>query len=228
MKTREFQVRKGPIFAEIVLIDEINRMHPKSQSAFLEAMEEKHVSIAGNRYQLPEIHMVLATQNPIEYSGTYPLPEAQRDRFACMVSMGFPSTEVQTDILRHQKYNNLDQQIADLPQILTQEDIVFLRNSVQSVKISDEILNRLISLAEWTRNPEEFRYGLSPRSLSVFAAAMRANAVLEGRAYVIPEDGYILARPCVRHRVEHLNPSLADEKLGEVIEQKYKELFRGL
>ena len=227
-KTQEFILRKGPIFEEIVLIDEINRMHPKSQSAFLEAMEERHVTIGTHGLELPLIHLVLATQNPIEYSGTYPLPEAQRDRFSCVITIGFPSRERQTAILEDQSYLDLDEQILNLPQLTTSEDILAMREAVKHVAISPEILSRLITFAEWTRDPETFRYGMSPRALSVYAAGLRANAVLEGREYVIPEDAIGLLIPFVRHRVEYLNSSVDDHGLAEILEKKYKEIFRGL
>ncbi len=226
--TQEFSLRKGPIFEEIVLIDEINRMHPKSQSAFLEAMEERHVTIGTNRLELPAIHLVLATQNPIEYSGTYPLPEAQRDRFSCVITIGFPDRETQTAILAEQQYLELDQQISKLPALMTADEIISLRESVKAVNISPEILDRIITFADWTRDPEVFRYGMSPRALSIFAAALRANAVLDGRDFVIPEDAIALLIPFVRHRVEYLNSSVDSKGLADVLNEKYREIFRGL
>ncbi len=227
-KTQEFILRKGPIFEEIVLIDEINRMHPKSQSAFLEAMEERHVTIDTHRLELPDIHLVLATQNPIEYSGTYPLPEAQRDRFSCVITIGFPDREKQTKILEDQSYLDLDKQILELPEIMSAAEIMTLREAVKTVRISDEILQRMITFADWTRDPETFRYGMSPRALSVFAAGLRANAIMEGRDYVIPEDAIALLIPFVRHRVEYLNSSVDSLGLAEVLDKKYREIFKGL
>ncbi len=226
--TQEFTLRKGPIFEEVVLIDEINRMHPKSQSAFLEAMEEQHVTIGTNRLALPDVHLVLATQNPIEYSGTYPLPEAQRDRFACVITIGFPDRVTQSAILADQKYLDLDKKISELPEIMTAAEITELREAVKIVTIAPEILARIITFAEWTRDPETFRYGLSPRALSIFAAALRANAIMEGRDFVIPEDAISLLIPFVRHRVEYLNTSVDDKGLAEILNNKYRELFRGL
>lgn len=227
-QTQAFSIKKGPIFAEVVLIDEINRMHPKSQSAFLEAMEERHVSIGGKHLELPPIHLVLATQNPIEYSGTYPLPEAQRDRFSCVITIGFPDAERQRQILQDQEYLDLDQKIDALPQLLTSEDILALRAAVKQVTITDEILTRLIRFAEWTRDPKLFRYGLSPRGLSLFAAALRAHALLSGRAFVIPEDAIFLLIPFTLHRVEYLDSSVQEEGVKAVLTEKYREFFRGL
>lgn len=228
VQTQEFSIKKGPIFEEIVLIDEINRMHPKSQSAFLEAMEERHVTIGTNRMELPTVHLVLATQNPIEYSGTYPLPEAQRDRFACVVTIGFPAAEVQRDILENQQYLDLDKQIQALPELMTSEEIMFLRESVKTVRISKEILTRIIRFADWTRDAETFRYGLSPRALSIFSAALRAYALLEGRDYVIPEDATPLLIPFVMHRVEYLNTSVKPEGVADILNEKYRQIFKGL
>jgi MoxR-like ATPase len=126
-KTREFIIRKGPLFTEVILIDEINRMHPKSQSAFLEAMEEGQVSIAGQAFPLPEQHMVIATQNPLEQSGTYPLPEAQKDRFSCSITIGVPDRDVQKNIISDEKYVDLTDRIEELPQIMSSEDISLLQ-----------------------------------------------------------------------------------------------------
>lgn len=228
MKTKEFMIRKGPLFTEIILIDEINRMHPKSQSAFLEAMEEGQVSIAGQAFSLPEQHMVIATQNPLEQSGTYPLPEAQKDRFSCSVTIGVPSRDIQKNILSDEKYVDLTAQLKELPEIMSSEDISLLQKAVHEVKISDIILERLMDLSEWTRDTRYFRYGLSLRGLTIIASAMRANAVLEGRDYVVPEDGKGLMGPFLSHRIEHIDNTLTEEALGHLLEEKYQTLCKGL
>jgi len=228
LHTKEFSIKKGPIFQEIVLIDEINRMHPKTQSAFLEAMEESQVSISGKHIPLPRIHLVLATQNPLELKGTYVLPEAQRDRFSCIISLGFPSAEIQKQILSDQSYLALNKKIEELPAVMTEEEILTLQKEVQSVHISDEILNRLLEFAEWTRNPEIFRYGMSPRGLSLFASALRANALLENRDFVLPEDGKDLIVPFVSHRIELLNEHISTSEKETAILQKYLLCYEGI
>ncbi|MBT4937292.1 MoxR family ATPase [Candidatus Peregrinibacteria bacterium] len=224
-KTREFCLRKGPLFKELILVDEINRMHPKSQSVFLQAMEEKSVSINGENISLPEIHMILATQNPIEYSGTYPLPEAQRDRFSCSVTIGFPSKEVQKNILKNQNYLYLDNKIDSLKTVFSKVEILEIQKGIESIEVADEILERLIKLASWTRDESFFRYGISPRGLAIFVQALKAKALLESRAYVIPEDGMGILGPFLVHRIEHKDLSLSKQALSEMLLEKYKEIF---
>jgi len=228
LKTNEFKIKKGPIFQEFILIDEINRMHPKSQSALMEAMEEKQVSIAGKIHSLPDIHIVLATQNPIEYAGTYPLPEAQKDRFFCVLKIGFPSHEIQKEILSSQKYLDLGAEINKLSQVLNDENIVMLQNKVKEITISDEILDRILVLADWSRDKTQFRYGLSPRGLAVFVSALRAQALLEDRDYVIPEDGLSLVVPVLNHRVEYLDENIPEDDFNQILIDKYKEVFKGM
>lgn len=226
--TREFSIKKGPIFQEIVLIDEINRMHPKSQSAFLEAMEERQVSIAGNTYQLPGIHLVIATENPVEYAGTYPLPEAQSDRFSCSIVMGFPDRELQKNILRDQQYIDLENRVASLTPVFEENEILLLQKEIKNVTVADDILERLLRMAEWSRNPELFRYGMSPRSLGIFTSALRAYAFLSGRDFVIPEDGKNLVVPFFRHRISLRDAALGARELEQILEEAYRNIFRGL
>ena len=228
IKTKEFSLKKGPIFSEIVLIDEINRMHPKSQSAFLQAMEEGLIAISGTDLKLSEVHLVLATQNPIEYAGTYLLPEAQRDRFSCTLTLGYPSKEIQKSILKNQDYLELNNKISDINPIVTLEDILYFQETVTSVTISDEILSRIIDFAEWTRDPNTFIYGVSPRGLSILSSAMRANAFLEGRDFVIPEDGLHIIVPFLVHRIELHDELITRAQLSEMLLKKYHELFKSL
>jgi len=226
LKTNEFKIKKGPIFAEIILIDEINRMHPKTQSALMEAMEEKQISIAGKLYTLPDIHMIIATQNPIEYEGTYPLPEAQRDRFFCILEIGFPDSEIQKEILSSQSYLKLSEKIKNTSKVISNEQILELQKKVQKIHISDDILKKLIEFADWTRDRNYFRYGISPRGLSIFSSALRANAFLENRDFVIPEDGLFLINPVLKHRIEYLDESLTEEELKKLMIDNYKKIFK--
>jgi MoxR-like ATPase len=227
-ETKEFHIKKGPIFEEVVLIDEINRMHPKTQSAFLEAMEEKQVSIAGKHFKLPQIHLIIATQNPLELKGTYPLPEAQRDRFACLISIGFPDREVQKKVLAEQQHYHLEKDLAAMPVVVTEEDIHFMQQELQKVTISDEILHRLIDLAENTRDVNFFRYGISPRGLAIFTSALRASALLQGREYVLPEDGKELIVPFCSHRIEYANETISKKEIAESLLQSYIALCKAL
>lgn len=228
LKTKELALKKGPIFQEIVLIDEINRMHPKTQSAFLEAMEEKQVSLAGKKHKLPKIHFVLATQNSLEYEGTFPLPEAQRDRFASIMHIGFPGRELQKEILMHQSYLSLDKKIDDLEQLISEEEILFAQSEVEKIHMSEEIAERLMRFAEWTGDKSVFRYGASLRGMTIFSSALRANALLEGREFVIPEDGIELVVPFFVHRIEYLDESLPQDELKKLLLDKYMEVFKGM
>lgn len=223
-KTREFSIKKGPIFSEVVLIDEINRMHPKAQSAFLEAMEEKAISLDGVKYELPKVHLVVATQNPIEYAGTYPLPEAQRDRFFAVLRMGFPERELQKKILQNGNLV-LEKELNAITPLLTESRILELRNSLKTIKISDEIVERVLRLAEWSRNENLFRYGISPRGLSLFCSGLRANALLNGRDFVIPEDGTAIAGSILAHRLEPLDATTPRTEIEKMVENQYKSLF---
>jgi MoxR-like ATPase len=227
MQTKKLHLRKGPIFAEIVLVDEINRMHPKTQSAFLEAMEERQVSLAGKVEKLPHIHMILATQNPIEYSGTYPLPEAHRDRFACRLSIGFPDRALQKHMLIHQQYRTIDAQIAGLPSVLSAADLKTLEDYLPHVTISDIILDRLLDFVDWTRTDTQFRYGVSPRGVFQMTTALRAYAMLIGRDMVVPADVRVLLPYFLLHRIELVNGQGRDV-LEQVCDEKLKEVFRGI
>lgn len=227
MQTKQLQLRKGPIFAEIVLVDEINRMHPKTQSAFLEAMEERQISLVGKVEKLPHTHMIIATQNPIEHSGTYPLPEAHRDRFACRLSLGFPGRDIQKHMLLHQKDRSIDAQIAALPVMLSVVDLQTLEEYLPHIIVSDIILDRLLDFVDWTRTDSQFRFGVSPRGVFQFTTALRAYAMLIGRDMVVPEDIPLLLPYFLLHRIELIGGQ-GRKVLEQVCTEKLKEIFRGL
>lgn len=224
LKTKEISLKKGPIFSQLVLIDEINRMHPKTQSAFLEAMEEKTVTIGGESFSLPLEHMIIATQNPIEQEGTNPLPEAQRDRFSCKVSLGFPPNKVQQEILQND-HQNIEDTIANTIPVIDSEEIKKAQKIVKNIFLSDSIAKQLVIFAEWTRTDPMFRYGISPRGLLIFARAMRANAFLEGRDFVIPEDGLLLLIPFLIHRIE-TQEQMPTAVLQEILEKEYSKYLK--
>jgi MoxR-like ATPase len=194
----EFEFKPGPVFANIVLGDEINRASPKTQSALLESMEERQVTVDGTTYALQEPFMVIATQNPVEMEGTYPLPEAQRDRFTARISLGYPSPAAERDMLdSHGAASPLDQ----LSPVARASDVQELVVAVRRVHVSDQVKDYIISLANATRTSAELRLGASPRATLHLLRASRAWAALDGRDYVIPDDVQRLARPVLAHRL---------------------------
>jgi MoxR-like ATPase len=197
-KTGNFEYRPGPIMAQIVLADEINRATPKTQSALLEAMEEAQITTDGVSYRLPEPFMVMATQNPIEYEGTFPLPEAQLDRFMMNIKIGYPKPADEVNILdSHQHHHPLD----DLAQIMTAEELVVIQRQVKSVHVDPSIREYIVAIANSTRVHPNIYLGASPRgSLSMFRAS-QALAAMRGRGYVIPDDIKLLVKPTLAHRI---------------------------
>ena len=198
VESREFVFSRGPIFANIMLADEINRATPRTQSALLEAMSERQVSVDGQTYPLPRPFMVIATQNPVEFEGTYPLPESQLDRFLLRIPMGYPVREVEMDILtRHRDGEPVD----SLQAVLDCRQVIGLQETVRQVKVEDSISGYLLGIVEATRKCEELHVGVSTRgALSLYRAA-QAAALLAGRNYVVPDDVKTLAVPVLSHRV---------------------------
>jgi len=195
---REFEFKPGPVFANIVLGDEINRASPKTQSALLECMEERQVTVDGTTYSLQEPFMVIATQNPVEMEGTYPLPEAQRDRFTARISLGYPPPAAEREMLdTHGSSSPLEQ----LRPVARASDVQELVVAVRRVMVSDQVKDYIISLANATRTSTELRLGASPRATLHLLRASRAWAALDGRDYVIPDDVQRLARPVLAHRL---------------------------
>ena len=197
-KTNEFEYRHGPIVAQIVLTDEINRATPKTQAALLEAMEEHQITVDGKTYPLPEPFLVLATQNPIEYEGTFPLPEAQMDRFLLRISLGYPATNYEVQMLTNQQ---LHHPIDDLEQVIEIADLLSSQEAVRHVTVTDEIKRYIVDLVETTRAHGEIYLGASPRgSLALFRTS-QARAAILGRDYVLPDDVKALAVPALAHRL---------------------------
>lgn len=197
-KTREFEFRPGPILNQIVLTDEINRATPKTQSALLEAMEECQVTVDGVTHQTPEPFFVLATQNPIEYEGTFPLPEAQMDRFLLRISLGYPDGPDEIRMLEEQKTVH---PIESINQVVSVEEIIAAQNAVREQTISDEMKRYIINLVDETRRHAEIYLGASPRgSLALFRTSQALAAIL-GRSYVLPDDVKQLAISTLAHRL---------------------------
>lgn len=197
-QTSEFRFKPGPIFASIVLADEINRTTPRTQTALLEAMNEARVSIDGKTYELPRPFMVVATQNPYEFEGTYLLPENQLDRFLMRTRLGYPAPEVEARVLEMRPATN---QLPTLEPVLTREDLIALQDHVDSVKMDSSLTKYIVDLAGATRTHSDLQVGLSPRGSLALAHAARATAVLEGRDYAIPEDIMQNILPVCGHRL---------------------------
>jgi MoxR-like ATPase len=195
---REFEFKPGPVFANIVVGDEINRASPKTQSALLECMEERQVTVDGTTYPLAPPFMVIATQNPIEMEGTYPLPEAQRDRFTARISMGYPSPDSELAMLdAHGSSSPLEA----LEPVAMAEDMRDLIVAVRNVHVAEALKQYVISLVTATRSSPELRLGASPRATLHLLRASRARAALDGRDFVIPDDVQALALPVLAHRL---------------------------
>jgi MoxR-like ATPase len=219
---REFEFKPGPIFANIVLGDEINRASPKTQSALLESMEDRQVTVDGSTYQLERPFMVIATLNPVEMEGTYPLPEAQRDRFMTRISIGYPDRDAELAMLQsHGSSSPLD----ELKPVAHASDVRALVAAVREVHVSGSIRQYIIDLVTATRNSAELRLGASPRAALHLLRACRAQAALDDRDFVIPDDVQTLAVPVLAHR---LLPS-AEAMVGrELPDQVVAALLRRL
>ena len=211
---REFEFKPGPVFANIVVGDEINRASPKTQSALLECMEERQVTVDGTTYPLAPPFMVIATQNPIEMEGTYPLPEAQRDRFTARISMGYPSAESELAMLdTHGSSSPLEA----LEPVARAEDMRELIAAVRKVHVADALKQYVIKLVTATRSTPELRLGASPRATLHLLRASRARAALDGRDFVIPDDVQALALPVLAHRLLPSAEALVARQLPEQV-----------
>jgi MoxR-like ATPase len=217
---REFEFKPGPIFANIVLGDEINRASPKTQSALLECMEERQVTVDGATYPLELPFMVIATQNPIEMEGTYPLPEAQRDRFTARIAIGYPDREAELAMLdSHGSSSPLD----ELEPVAHASDVRALISAVRGVHVAQSIRQYVIALVNATRSSSELRLGASPRATLHLLRASRAYAALDGRDFVIPDDVQVLAGPVLAHRLLPTPEALVSHELPERVLQRIVE-----
>src|SRR4051794_7265351 len=202
-KSGEFEFRPGPVIAQIVLADEINRATPKTQASLLEAMEERQITVDGSTYRMPLPFMVLATQNPIEYEGTFPLPEAQLDRFMMRIRLGYPRPEEEVTVLDRQQYGH---PVEDLEQVASADELVAAQNEVQHVHIAPELRRYIVDLAGASRQHQDVYLGASPRGSLALFRGVQARAMLRGREYGIPDDVKALAEPALAHRLI-VNPS---------------------
>ncbi len=194
-----FVLRKGPLFANIILADEINRASPKTQSALLEAMQEGQVTLEGETMRLPVPFIVIATQNPIEYEGTFPLPEAQLDRFIMRLAVGYPSPEEEQEILKRRRERRRDE--FDLTQVTNAEELLQMRQAVEGVYVDPDVERYIVALVTETRTRREVAVGASPRGSLALLKLARAWAALHGRDYVLPDDVRSFVMPALAHRL---------------------------
>ena len=198
MNTGDFEIRKGPVFTQILLADEINRASPRTQSSLLEAMEERQVSLEGERHLLPKLFMVLATENPVEFHGVFPLPEAQMDRFLIRLSLGYPSMETELQILRsHRDGRPLDA----LTPVTTPEEILKARETVRKIHVDESLERYVVSLVQATRENPAVRLAASPRAGINLIKMAQASAYIQGRDFVNPDDIQRVYFPVMEHRV---------------------------
>jgi len=212
-ETRKFEFRPGPIFGQVILTDEINRATPKTQAALLEAMEERQVTVDGVTYPLPRPFMVLATQNPIEYEGTFPLPEAQLDRFLLRLRMGYPSASDEIRILQDQQ---LQHPIESLQPIFSAEEVLQAAQAVRNIYVAVILQRYIVEIVQRTRQNAEIYLGASPRGSLALFRAVQARAALLGRDHALPDDVKALAAPILAHRII-VNPAA---RLREISAEK--------
>ncbi|WP_039042960.1 MoxR family ATPase [Sporosarcina sp. ZBG7A] len=219
MKEGSFETLKGPIFTNVLLADEINRTPAKTQAALLEAMEEKQVTIQGKTFPLPDVFFVVATQNPIEFEGTYPLPEAQQDRFLFKLLIDFPSFNEEKDILKQIIEKSFDGK--SISSILDMEVFLTIQREIEQVTLGDGVIDYVMQIVRKTRETESIRFGASTRAGISIGKAAQAWAYLEGRDYVTPDDVKIVSKPSLRHRIQ-LSPHVELE--GTAVDQIIEEL----
>ena len=218
-ETREFEFRQGPLFANIVLIDEINRTSPKTQSALLEAMSERRVSVERRTYHVPDPFMVIATQNPVEYHGTFPLPESQLDRFMMHFRIGYPDKESEKQaLLDIRDFDDIEKE----GHVLTKEDILKMQGEINSVRADKDILDYVLAIVKETRKHDRIRLGVSTRGAQFLVKASRSLAYVNGRDYILPDDVKELSPMVFGHRIilkSRTYISDADEIIRDIVER---------
>ena len=226
LNSRDFILKKGPIFTEILLADEINRTPPKTQAALLEAMEEQQITLDGETMLLPSLFWVIATQNSLEFEGTYPLPEAQLDRFLFKILVDYPAKDAEKQMLvnSHQGFRAQKLDLDEIEAIATVEDILALRKQVESIQVEENIIDYLLNLVERTRHHPDLVLGASPRSAVAWLNATKASACVLGRDYVTPDDVKEVATPLLRHRLllkpeAQLDNVQIDQIITSILEQ---------
>ena len=211
----QFKFKRGPIFANLVLADEINRASPRTQSAFLEAMQERQVTIEGRTYKLDRPFFVIATMNPIEVEGVYPLPEAQMDRFSMLITMGYPEEDEEIFIV--ERIDEIDKW--PVSTVVESEDILWLIEAARRVKVAKPLLKYIVSIVRSTRSHPRVKLGASPRASIALMKLSRAYALISGRDYVIPDDVKTVAQPVLRHRILLAEPPYTVEEADRVVRE---------
>jgi MoxR-like ATPase len=219
--SREFEFRSGPIFANVVLADEINRTTPRTQSALLEAMNEAQVTVDGKTLPLPQPFLVIATQNPVEHHGTYPLPESQLDRFLMRIKMGYPSPETEREILRKRAS---DDPLTSLEPVADVLEVLAMQDAVAHVKVDTSLLDYVLEIVNRTRATEQLALGVSPRGTLMLQRAAQARAYLDGRDYCLPDDFKQLAVAVFAHRVVASSRHASAQKKSETTESVLREI----
>jgi len=224
-ESREFEFRSGPIFANVVLADEINRTTPRTQSALLEAMNEAQVTVDGKSLPLPQPFLVIATQNPVEHHGTYPLPESQLDRFLMRIKMGYPSHETEKEILRKRVGDNPVDSLGSLADI---SDVIAMQESVAHVKVDSSLHDYALEIVNRTRKTDQLALGVSPRGTLMLQRAAQARAFLDGRDYCLPDDFKQLAVAVFSHRVVASSRHASLQKKSETTDAVLREIVESV
>ncbi len=219
--SQEFEFKPGPIFANIIVADEINRTTPKTQSALLEAMNESQITVDNHTHPLPQPFLVLATQNPIEHHGTYPLPESQLDRFLMRIRMGYPSRASEKEILRNHSAGHVEQ----VTPLMDATDVTAMQQAASKVKVDDSLLDYALEIVERTRQTEQLSLGVSPRGAVMLHRGAQARAFLEGRDYCLPDDFKRLIVPVFAHRVVVSSRYVSTQKKSEQAEAILREIL---
>ena len=225
LNTRDFSLKKGPVFTQVLLADEVNRTPPKTQAALLEAMEEQQVTLDGTSYPLPDLFWVVATQNPLEYEGTYPLPEAQLDRFLFKLVVDYPAAEAEKTMLVNAQggFEAKRSQLSQIQPVTTAAEIVQIRQAVKQVTVQEPVLDYLLALAQKTRQHPDLEVGTSPRAVVQWMRAAQAYAWMHGNDYVSPDAVKAVATPLLRHRLllgaeAQLDGLSTDDVIGGLLE----------
>jgi MoxR-like ATPase len=227
-EAREFEFRSGPIFANVVLADEINRTTPRTQSALLEAMNEAQVSIDGKTMPLPQPFLVIATQNPVEHHGTYPLPESQLDRFLMRIKMGYPSPETEREILRKRVGTLREDLLATLEPVADVSEVLAMQDAVAQIKVDSSLHDYALDIVNRTRTSELLALGVSPRGTLMLQRAAQARAFLDGRDYCLPDDFKQLAVPVFSHRVVASSRHASLQKKSETTESVLRDIVESV
>jgi MoxR-like ATPase len=222
---QRFEFKRGPIFTNVLLADEINRTTPKTQSSLLEAMNEGQVTVDAHSYELPQPFLVIATQNPVEHHGTYPLPESQLDRFLMRVRMGYPDAQAERQILRSEAGVS---HLADIRPVLTGADVLEMQHAVKQIRVDDSLVNYALDIVRRTRESEFLSLGVSPRGSQALYRAAQAMAFLEGRSFCTPEDFKPLVVPVFAHRVVVNGLYASTLKKSEQSDQVLKDIIESV